>query len=90
MTRMRDAIGRTGARAALPAVLAVGFVSVVCGTVLAHLVGVGDTPGPDWTEWGIQALALGVGMALLAFRRRVSRAAAHGRRITRRAGRPHR
>jgi hypothetical protein len=53
----------------LPAILAVGLVSVVCGTVLAHLIGVADTPGPDWVEWGIQALAFCLGMALLAHRR---------------------
>jgi membrane protein implicated in regulation of membrane protease activity len=54
----------------LPSVLAVGFVSVVCGMIIANLVGVTDTPGSDWAELGILALALCVGLALLAYRRR--------------------
>jgi hypothetical protein len=67
MTRLAK---RSRVLAELPAILAVGLVSVVCATIIAHLVGVADAPGPDWAEWAIQALALCIGMTLLAYRRR--------------------
>lgn len=82
---------RTGVRSTLLSVLAVGFVSIVCGTVLAHLLKVTDTPGPDWAEWGIQAAALCAGMALLAYSRHRSRRARRpADRDGRTAGRPRR
>ena len=49
-----------------PAVLAVGLVAAVAGSVIAHVVGVADTPGPDWTELMIQASLCGIGLTILA------------------------
>lgn len=73
---MRKSARRHQVLADLPAILAVGLVSVVCGTIIAYLVGVADTPGPDWTELGIQTLALCMGLALLGYWRRRLRASA--------------
>lgn len=47
-------------------ILATGVVSALCGTGVAHMLGVADTPGADWTELALQMLMIGVGLGLLA------------------------
>ena len=47
-------------------IMAAGVVSALCGTGIAHILGVADTPGPDWIELALQMLTVGVGVGLLA------------------------
>ena len=50
----------------LLATVLVGIVAAVCGTGVAGLLGVADTPGIDWTELALQIVFAGGGVALLS------------------------
>jgi hypothetical protein len=47
-------------------ILATGVMSALCGSGVAHVLGLADTPGADWTELALQMLMIGVGVGLLA------------------------
>ena len=46
----------------------VGIVAAFIGTLIANLLGVGDTSGFDWIEFIIQVLLAAVGVSLVAGR----------------------
>jgi uncharacterized membrane protein YeaQ/YmgE (transglycosylase-associated protein family) len=50
----------------LLATILVGIVAAVCGTGVAEIIGVADTPGIDWTELALQIVFAGGGVTLLS------------------------
>jgi uncharacterized membrane protein YeaQ/YmgE (transglycosylase-associated protein family) len=47
----------------------IGIVAAFLGTLLANLLGVGDTSGFDWIEFIIQVILAAIGVSLVAGRR---------------------
>ena len=47
----------------------IGIVAAFLGTLLANLLGVGDTNGFDWIEFIIQVILAAIGVSLVAGRR---------------------
>lgn len=45
--------------------LVVGMAAALLGPLLASVLGVGDTRGVDWSEWLIQIVLAGLGVAAL-------------------------
>ncbi|GAA3367640.1 GlsB/YeaQ/YmgE family stress response membrane protein [Streptomyces sannanensis] len=45
--------------------IAVGIVAALIGSGIASALGVADTKGIDWVEWGIQIALAAVGVAAL-------------------------
>ncbi|MDX2916649.1 MULTISPECIES: GlsB/YeaQ/YmgE family stress response membrane protein [Streptomyces] len=45
--------------------LVVGMAAALLGSLLASLLGVGDTGGVDWFEWLVQIALAGLGVAAL-------------------------
>lgn len=46
----------------------IGIVAAFLGTLLANLLGVGDTAGFDWIEFIIQVVLAAIGVSLVAGR----------------------
>ncbi len=50
------------------ATILIGIVAAFVGTLLANLLGVGDTAGFDWIEFAIQVVLAAVGVSIVAGR----------------------